>query len=58
MSIPIVSKIEQHASTLGSKGKIDVARLSLKFGKKIELATPPDEAKLRALAKEIFGKDF
>lgn len=58
MQIPLVLKIEQYGGALGPKGKIDIARLSLKFGKKIEFATPADENKLRQLAKEVFGRDF
>jgi hypothetical protein len=58
MSTPLVETITQHATTLGQKGKVDLARITLKFGKKLELATAADDAKLRALAKEIFAKDF
>lgn len=55
MATPVSSKIEQHAATLGAKGKVDLARLALKLGKKIDLAGPADDAKLRQLAKEIFN---
>lgn len=55
MATPVSSKIEQHAATLGAKGKVDLARLALKLGKKIDLAVSADDAKLRQLAKEIFN---
>lgn len=55
MATPISTKLEQHAATLGAKGKVDLARMALKFGKKIDLATAADDAKLRELAKEIFN---
>jgi hypothetical protein len=55
MATPVSSKLEQHAATLGVKGKVDLARAALKFGKKIDQATPADDAKLRELAKEIFN---
>lgn len=55
MATPISTKLEQHAATLGAKGKVDLARMALKFGKKIDQATAADDAKLRDLAKEIFN---
>lgn len=55
MATPVSLKIEQHAASFGAKGKVDLARLALKLGKKIELATVADDAKLRQLAKEIFN---
>lgn len=58
MATPLVQKIEQHAATLGAKGKVDLARLTLKLGKKLDVATAGDDSQLRALAREIFGKDF
>lgn len=58
MSSPLVLKIEQHAASAGARGKVDMARLALKFGKKLELATSADENQLRTLCKEVFGRDF
>lgn len=58
MASPLVLKIEQHAASAGAKGKVDMARLALKFGKKLELATAADENQLRVLSKEVFGRDF
>lgn len=58
MSSPLVLKIEQHAASAGARGKVDMARLALKFGKKLDLASVADDNQLRTLAKEIFGRDF
>lgn len=58
MASPLVLKIEQHAASSGARGKVDMARLALKFGKKLDLATSADDNQLRALCKEVFGKDF
>lgn len=55
---PLATRIKEHAASLGTKGQIDLARLGLKLGKKLEAATAADDAALKRLAQEIFGKAF
>ena len=58
MPTPVTTLLEQHAAQLGAKGKVGLARIALKFGKKLELASLEDDRKLRELAKEIFNLDL
>lgn len=58
METQIVKQIKSHAEGLGSQGKVTLARIALKLGKKLDQASDADTEKLKALAKELFGKSF
>jgi hypothetical protein len=51
-------QIKAYAASLGAHGQINLARLSLKLGKRLEAATAADDAALRRIAQELFGKAF
>lgn len=55
---PLSQQIKAYAATLGAHGQINLARLTLKLGKKLELTTAADDAALRRIAQEVFGKAF
>lgn len=55
---PLSQQIKTYASSLGAHGQINLARLTLKLGKKLEATTAADDAVLRRIAQEVFGKAF
>jgi hypothetical protein len=58
MATSISNMLEQHAASLGARGRVDLARVALKFGKKLNLATADDDHELRELSRSIFGLNF
>ena len=55
---PLSQQIKTYASTLGAHGQINLARLTLKLGKKLDATAVTDDVVLRKLAQEVFGKAF
>ena len=55
MASPLVENVMKLASSQGAQGRVNLARVGLKLGKKLEQATPSDDEKIRQLVKEIFG---
>jgi hypothetical protein len=58
VAMQLIQDILNHAESLGAKGKVDMARLALKLGKRLDIATSADEERIRHFIKEIWGKDF
>lgn len=55
---PLSQQIKAYAATLGAHGQINLARLTLKLGKKLEGTAAADDIALRRIAQEVFGKPF
>jgi hypothetical protein len=55
---PLSQQIKSYAATLGAHGQINLARLTLKLGKKLEATVAADDVALRRIAQEVFGKAF
>ena len=55
---PLSRQIKNYAATLGAHGQINLARLALKLGKKLEATSAADDVVLRKIALEVFGKTF
>jgi hypothetical protein len=55
---PLSQQIKTYAATLGAHGQINLARLTLKLGKKLDATAVADDTALRKIALEVFGKSF
>lgn len=55
---PLSQQIKTYAATLGAHGQINLARLTLKLGKKLDATVASDDVALRKIALEVFGKSF